>query len=327
MQWVREAQRLRAQLNWSLPEIGVPHLGAQDAARGVSGGHAGAGVIIGVADYGIDFAHPNFRHGLGGQGGTRLLALWDQNGEVPGRDGLPRGRVIGPGAINAALQAPGCPMPRSAIIRMTILRRPQPGGRPRHRRGGRRARHPCARHRRRQRRRHRAAGVAPEAGLVFVQLPRFDWQDPGDLAQGAWVYEAAAFIFAQAAEARMPAVVNLSLTTNTGTHDGTNPVEVALTALLRAPGRAVVVCAGNERTSRTHSTGIASPGRPQTLVWRQPARDAIPNQLLVCHADASALRLTLTPPGAEAETVELLASAEADGEYELRWGTPPLARW
>src|SRR3546814_13702832 len=38
----------------------------------------GSGVVIGIVDYGCDFAHRNFRKP---GGGTRLLALWDQNGE------------------------------------------------------------------------------------------------------------------------------------------------------------------------------------------------------------------------------------------------------
>src|ERR1700756_3350977 len=37
----------------------------------------GRGVVVGVVDWGFDFAHPDFRNK---DGSTRILALWDQRG-------------------------------------------------------------------------------------------------------------------------------------------------------------------------------------------------------------------------------------------------------
>jgi Subtilase family len=62
----------------------------------------GKGVVIGIIDWGCDFAHPNF---LNKDGSTRLLAIWDQSDDSGG--GLQPynyGKLYTKKAINAALQ-------------------------------------------------------------------------------------------------------------------------------------------------------------------------------------------------------------------------------
>ena len=41
----------------------------------------GAGVVVGIIDWGCDFGHPNLKHS---DGSTRLIALWDQRGRPSG---------------------------------------------------------------------------------------------------------------------------------------------------------------------------------------------------------------------------------------------------
>lgn len=50
----------------------------------------GSGVVIGIIDYGFDFAHPNFlkKDPTTGEWKTRLLALWDQNNVGLGNTGV-----------------------------------------------------------------------------------------------------------------------------------------------------------------------------------------------------------------------------------------------
>ena len=64
----------------------------------------GAGVVIGVLDWGLDVAHPDLRTA---DGRTRLLGLWDQR-RVPGGRARPYGygRILEPPVIDAALQTP-----------------------------------------------------------------------------------------------------------------------------------------------------------------------------------------------------------------------------
>lgn len=66
-------------------------LSQPDADEVIQGTPTGKGVIIGVVDYGCDFASPAFR--IPGSGETRLLALWDQNAPEPRTGG--NGRLPG----------------------------------------------------------------------------------------------------------------------------------------------------------------------------------------------------------------------------------------
>ncbi len=89
-------------------------------------------------------------------------------------------------------------------------------------------------------------GVAPESTLIAVRIQRAD----GSIAETD-VLRAVRFVFEQAEALSMPAVVNLSLGTDFGAHDGTSPLELALAALVgpEYPGRALVVAAGNGATT------------------------------------------------------------------------------
>src|ERR1700728_1396279 len=63
----------------------------------------GRGVVIGVVDWGFDFAHPDF---LNKDGSTRILALWDQRGSRLPNSPQPwnYGVVHDRAAINRALK-------------------------------------------------------------------------------------------------------------------------------------------------------------------------------------------------------------------------------
>jgi hypothetical protein len=62
----------------------------------------GDGVVVGIIDYGCDFAHLNFRNP---DGTTRIEALWDQSGTLEGQSKVQYGRVYSRAAINAALKS------------------------------------------------------------------------------------------------------------------------------------------------------------------------------------------------------------------------------
>ncbi len=89
----------------------------------------------------------------------------------------------------------------------------------------------------------RYVGIAPEATLIGARVSR-----AGDGAiYDADIVQAARFIFEQAERLELPAVVNLSLGSDFGTHDGTSPLEQALASFVAPgqPGRALIVAAGN----------------------------------------------------------------------------------
>ena len=88
----------------------------------------------------------------------------------------------------------------------------------------------------------RYVGVAPGASFIVARVLRRD----GGIYDTD-VLRAARFVFDRAAELGRPAVLNLSLGSDFGSHDGRSPVERGLAALIGPghPGRAIVVAAGN----------------------------------------------------------------------------------
>lgn len=86
-------------------------------------------------------------------------------------------------------------------------------------------------------------GMAPEASLVVVRVSR----DEAGGVQDPDILLATQFIFTMADEMGMPAVANLSLGGDFGAHDGTSVLEQELSALVddSHPGRSIVVAGGN----------------------------------------------------------------------------------
>jgi subtilisin family serine protease len=92
----------------------------------------------------------------------------------------------------------------------------------------------------------RYIGVAPEATLFGARVSRAN----DGAIQDADIIQATRFIFEQAERLGMPAVVNLSLGSDFGTHDGSSALEQGLASFVgpEHPGRAIVVAAGNSGT-------------------------------------------------------------------------------
>ncbi|HWP09482.1 MAG TPA: S8 family serine peptidase [Polyangiaceae bacterium] len=103
----------------------------------------------------------------------------------------------------------------------------------------------------------RYAGVAPEASFIVARVAR-----KGGAIYDGDVLKAASFVFERAEALGMPAVVNLSLGTDFGGHDGSSPIERGLEGLVgdAHPGRAIVVAAGNSAgLFRDLGTGVPDP--------------------------------------------------------------------
>lgn len=83
-------------------------------------------------------------------------------------------------------------------------------------------------------------GVAPNADLILVSAA-----DPTGGVSDARILLGAKFVFDRATEMGRPAVVNVSLGSSFGAHDGTAFVERGLAALGSGEGRAVVLASGN----------------------------------------------------------------------------------
>ncbi|WP_116948894.1 S8 family serine peptidase [Jiangella endophytica] len=238
-------------------------------------GLTGAGVVVGVVDWGLDVDHPAFRDAAGR---TRVLALWDQrekSGPRPAPYGY--GRVHDRAAIDAALRR-GDPY-------RALGYHPADADRG----GGSHGTHVAAIA-------AGSAGVAPAATLVFVHLADRGTGGTATLGDSVRLLEAVDFI--RRAAAGRPWVVNLSVGRHGGPHDGRTLVELALDELLAAgPGRLVVQSAGNYYRARTHAAGTVAPGASRTLTFRTRRGDPTPNELEIWYGGGDRLDVRLTPPG------------------------------
>ena len=232
----------------------------------------GSGVLVGIVDVGCDFRHKNFRHP---SGATRLRFLWDQSQDSdtvkPPKD-YDYGRELTADKINEALER------GEEMAYRTLGYTPAPGahgthvmdvaagnGRELARFGGKDGLTPAL---------PSHPGIAPNAQLIFVNLKTFD---NGFLGNSRHLLEAVEYIFRKAEELKMPAVVNLSLSTSGGPHDGTTLVEKGFEALVQArPGRAIVTSAGNSYLQQGHLSGTVAAGEPTTIIWHTDPATPIP---------------------------------------------------
>lgn len=245
----------------------------------------GAGVVVGIVDFGGDFAHRNFRKA---NGKTRLLAIWDQAGVAQPNSPFNYGRLYTQQEINAALQSPD---PYAALgygpRPDTLWERGSHGTHVMDIAAGNGSGSGWA-------------GVAPNADLVFVEASANDiaWQGPdvvknsfGDSVQ---MLEAIRFIFDLAGD--RPCVVNLSLGTNGGPHDGSSLVEQGIDAMVsEKPNRAVVIAASNSQGDGIHTSGqVPATGLVEDLVWQ--VRDLVGGEAEVWFSGAKRLELSLIAP-------------------------------
>jgi subtilisin family serine protease len=203
-----------------------------DMAR-ANGAGSGQGVVIGIVDSGVDATHSDLRHA---DGSTRLAWWLDFASNPAGTHaeleaalgcqpeaGL-RCQILDGADLDVRLgnDVPG-DEPRDTIGHGTIVASIAAGngswG------GG-----------------SMYAGVAPEATLIAARVTG----NVGTIADSDVVL-ATRFVFERARELGMPAVVNLSLGSDFGAHDGSSELSEALAELVGPawPGRAIVVAAGN----------------------------------------------------------------------------------
>ncbi|MBF0686378.1 MAG: S8 family serine peptidase [Cellulomonas sp.] len=254
--------------------LAAAHALPGDAAGPVPDGPAaptGAGVVVGVLDWGFDVAHPALR---APDGTTRLLALWDQRPAGPGaRDAPPQpygyGRLLGRERIERALATTD---PYRALgYHPADL---DAGG-------GAHGTHTSS----------IVAGLAPDAAVVAVNLGR--QATPGvPLGSSSELLEAVRLVLDVAGD--RPCVLNLSLGRHAGEHTGRSLVESALdTVLATRPGTAVVQSCGNYHDRRAHAGVLLRAGDSRTLRIAVDPRDRTPNEIDVWYPGRDRLRIEL----------------------------------
>lgn len=292
------APRLRPSLDFS-----VSAMRARPADLPAGSASDGSGVILGVVDWGCDFAHPAFRRL---DGTTRLTLLWNLNGRAPsgtlglGRpmlDGALSGVVFDASSINTALVAAD-PYAALGYDPLANSYAPPPadmveivhGTHVLDTAGGSRL---------------AARGVAPGAELMFVHLRPNSLKDDNSQgenirhANGGDVVAASCAILYEAQQRNVPCVLNLSMGNNAGPHDGSSVVERMLDAMASRPGRALIVPAGNNQAANLHASGTVRVAQPRTMRWNFTETDTTPNTIDLWYesgSDIPTLNIMLIAP-------------------------------
>src|SRR5262245_17279709 len=255
----------------------------------------GKGVVVAHIDWGVDFAHPDFR---GPDGRTRIVSIWDQSAphgsQHSNRYGY--GRIYDSADIDRALAEPD---PYAALGYAPATSDRGGGTHGTHtlgissgngRSGG-------------------PIGIAPDAKLIFVHLSTYSAEGPTLLGDSVALLEAFDFIARIAGTA--PIVVNASLGRQAGEHTGTTLTEQGMDAfLLGAPGRAIVQSTGNYFDRDIHACGTLRPGEQRTLRLITDAADRTPNEVDLWYPGVDRLRVSVRGPHG-ITGVEVLPSAHA----------------
>lgn len=192
---------------------------------------AGRNVLVAVIDTGLDFTHPDF---IDEEGRTRVAWLLDQNRPPEGRyadlEELGGGAVYHASDLQAILAGQGgtaLGAGQDVVGHGTHVAGIAAGDDTTY------------------------TGAAPRSLLVAVKALREDLSGFDDDR----LFQALAFSRAVSEREGLPLVVNLSLGSQLGAHDGSEPIELALDELcaMREPSVAVAVAAGNDRGRGWHA--------------------------------------------------------------------------
>ncbi|HEY6572020.1 MAG TPA: S8 family serine peptidase, partial [Candidatus Eisenbacteria bacterium] len=200
-------------------------------------GETGQGVIVGLVDSGVDLGHADLRNP---DGTTRVVALWDQTAT----SGLPPadftyGAEYDSIAINDGLSPEVDTDGHGTHVITTAAGngRATGNGQPN----------------------HVYVGVAPKADVIAVKTT---------YATTA-IVDGVNYIFLKAAALGKKAVVNLSLGTQDGPHDGTYGFDTMISALT-GPGKIVVASAGNKQNDDNHGQVDLNGTTPASMTLSVP---------------------------------------------------------
>lgn len=277
VQSLKAAQLLQPALTRTTEETSA----RQDLLPPGNQANGGDGAVVGIVDFGMDFAHQNFRNP---GGGTRLLSIWHQGGSSAVCSPFGYGREYTQDQINHALEQTD---PYQSLGYQPDIRdiRGTHGTHVADIAAG-------------NGRGSTAPGVAPRADLIFVDVsganvPSGVGSSFGDSVQ---LVEAIQYVFSKADN--RPCVINVSLGTNGGPHDGSTLVEQAMDVLVRdAPNRAIVISAGNSFDDGIHAAGTVKERAHVDLVWEVTHGDSTYNELEIWYSGQDRFVLELITPG------------------------------
>lgn len=240
-------------------------------------GLSGEGILVGAADSGIDYFHPDFRNE---DGTTRILKLWDQT--VPGNP--PKGYVTGSEyteeEINEALSLSETEGRRLVPVRdisghgTAVLGIAAGNGRASS--GENR-------------------GVAYKSGILAVKLgiPRED-----SFPRTTELIQAVDYLVRQSLELGMPMAINLSFGNNYGSHRGDSLLETYLNSVSNMGRLCICTGTGNNGNQALHTGGNIRTGEIQEIELGVSPYEAALNVQLWKHYE-DAMEIYLENPAGE----------------------------
>ena len=240
-------------------------------------GLSGEGILVGAADSGIDYFHPDFRNE---DGTTRILKLWDQT--VPGNP--PKGYVTGSEyteeEINEALSLSETEGRRLVPVRdisghgTAVLGIAAGNGRASF--GENR-------------------GVAYKSGIIAVKLgvPRED-----SFPRTTELIQAVDYLVRQSLEVGMPMAINLSFGNNYGSHRGDSLLETYLNSVSNMGRLCICTGTGNNGNQALHTGGNIRTGEIQEIELGVSPYEAALNVQLWKHYE-DAMEIYLENPAGE----------------------------
>ena len=181
---------------------------------------SGKGVLVGFIDSGIDYTHPAF---LDNEGNTRIEYIYDLSNN---------GAVYNKQQIDSAIKSDN---PYSIVPEIddtghgTHVTGIACGG----------GRIP-----------EEYRGIAPDASIAMVKGARGRWVLSSQIMRGL------KFLLDKSKELNMPLVVNISLSTNNGAHNGSSLLEQYIRTIANLERVTIVIAAGNEGDDSHHVGGV-----------------------------------------------------------------------
>lgn len=217
----------------------------QDSQEGLFG----EGVLVGIIDSGIDYAHPDFRNE---DGTTRILDLWDQTIPAVAPLAPPEPYAIGTlyteERINQALQA------RTRSERLALVPSEDLSGHGTHVAGivagGGRANE------------NAPTGVAPQCELLVVKLGA----SVGDsFPKTTQLMQGIDYVVRRSVELNRPLSINVSFGNNYGSHNNNSILEQFINDISGVWKTTISIGTGNEGASSRHYQGVLTQNETQNV--------------------------------------------------------------